>query len=291
MVADLRTRRTATLPAAIAGVAGVATLVPFAARRRFRNLVTRDVGRLFSNPISSVGSEHVRARWDVIPEPIRRHLRFAIREGTPAIGTARLQHDGFFRTTPRQGWWPIEGEQYFTTAAPGFVWHATVRPLPGLWIEARDCLLDGRGHMLVKLESTFPLAAAAGPEIDQGASLRWLAESAWFPYALVGDAISWEPIDARSARATIRTGGLPVSAVFEVDPQGKLARLHASRYCDIAGGKAVLIPWTGRYGDYGEHAGFRIPASVEVSWALERGTFSYARFRITRVDYNALGRF
>lgn len=227
----------------------------------------------------------------MLPEPVRRHLRFAVREGTPAIVTARLQHDGFFRTKPGQRWLPIDGEQYFTTAAPGFVWHATVRPLPLMWIEARDCLVGGRGNMLVKLESIFPMVDAAGPEIDQGASLRWLAESAWFPYALVGDAISWEPIDTRSARATIRNGELPVSAVFEIDAEGRLACLHAERYCDIGGGKAVLIPWTGRYGEYHEFDGFRIPTSVEVSWDLEKGPFSYARFRITRIDYNVLSRF
>lgn len=275
----------------ITGVVGIATLVPFFARRRFEDLVARDVRRLFSDGICSVGPEHLRARWDTLPEPVRRHLRFAVREGTPSIGTARLQHDGFFRTKPGQRWLPIEGEQYFTTAAPGFVWHAMVRPLPLVWIEARDCLLGGRGHMLVKVESTFPVADAAGPEIDQGASLRWLAESAWFPYALVGDAISWEPIDGRSARATIRSGGLPVSAVLETDAEGRLTRLRAERYCDIGGGKAVLTPWTGRYGEYREFDGFRIPVSVEVSWDLEESAFSYARFRVTRIEYNVLNRF
>src|SRR3972149_6454784 len=30
-------------------------------------------------------------------------------------------------------------------------------------------------------------------EIDQGASLRWLAECVCFPYGFVGDSIQWEP--------------------------------------------------------------------------------------------------
>ena len=145
--------------------------------------------------------------------------------------------------------------------------------------------------MLVKLESTVPVANAAGPEIDQGASLRWLAESAWFPYALVGDAVSWTAIDARSARASLRRGGLPVSAVFEIDADGRLTRVVAERYCDIGGGKAVLRAWTGRYGDYREVAGFRVPCSADVSWNLEEGPFCYARFRLTRLEYNVANRF
>jgi hypothetical protein len=48
---------------------------------------------------------------------------------------------------------------------------------------------------------------------------------------------------------------------------------------------------TGRYADYREFNGFRVPASVEVTWELENGPFSYARFGITALDYNAADRF
>ena len=79
----------------------------------------------------------------------------------------------------------------------------------------------------------FAVADASGPEIDQGSALRWLAESLWFPYALVSDAIEWESIDARSARATLRGDGLATQAVFEIDEEGKIAALHADRYRDV----------------------------------------------------------
>lgn len=53
----------------------------------------------------------------------------------------------------------------------------------------------------------------------------------------------------------------------------------------------MLTPLTGRYADYREFNGFRVPASVEVTWELENGPFSYARFGITALDYNAADRF
>jgi uncharacterized protein DUF6544 len=58
--------------------------------------------------------------------------------------TARLKHDGLFRTTPDQRRFRIEGEQYFTVARPGFVWNASIRLAPFLWIEARDRLVSDR---------------------------------------------------------------------------------------------------------------------------------------------------
>lgn len=269
---------------------GACALAIVAGRRRFRTLVTADVRTLFSNAAASLGPDQLRARWDALPEPVRRYLSYAIPEGAPAIRTARLEHDGFFRTKPGERWLPIEGVQYFTTATPGFVWNASVRPAPLLWIEARDCLLSGRGNMLVKFVSTFTIADASGPQIDQGASLRWLAEGMWFPYAFVGDQIEWAPVDARSARVTLRHDGLPVSAVVEFDDEGKLASLRGDRYRDV-GGNGVLTPWVGRGSDYRDFNGLRVPSSVEVLWVLPEGEFSYVRFRVTTLEYNVADRF
>src|SRR5213596_2402168 len=86
----------------------------------------------------------------------------------------------------------VSGEEYFTVAKPGFAWSASARTAPGLWLEARDCLLSGRGEMLVKLSRRSPSSRqAVRSEIDQGARLRWLAENVWFPCGFIGDAIQW----------------------------------------------------------------------------------------------------
>jgi hypothetical protein len=253
--------------------------------------VINDVARLFATTASSVGPEQMAARWSALPEPVRRYLRYAICPDAPSLGTVRLKHDGFFRTQPSQNWLQIKGEQYFTVGKPGFVWSATVTPLPLLWIEARDRLLAERGNMLVKFYSALTIVDASGAEIDQAAKLRWLAEAVWFPYAFVGDQIDWEPIDERSARATLLGEGLPVSATFEIDDEGKMVRLCGERYRDTGHGNAVLTPWIGRCTDYREWNKFVLPSSVEVLWNLTNGEFSYARFRVTMLEYNIAERF
>jgi hypothetical protein len=268
--------------AAIGGAAAVA-----AQRRRFRFSTHADARAVFSEARRTLGVEDLTARWERLPEPIQRHLHYAITSNAPSIRTARLRHDGAFRTGPNQRWSPISGEQYFSVGCPGFVWFARLRLAPGLWIQARDRLVAGRGNMLVKPLSAFAIANASGSEIDQGAALRWLAESVWFPYALVGDAVNWESIDARSARASLRVGGLPVRAIFEIDDEGKIAALHAERYRDVGAGRSVLTPWSGRYSEYRQFGGFRVPSAVEVTWNLADGPFTYARFAITALEYNA----
>ena len=255
-------------------------------RRRFRALVADDIARLFSASTAAVGPDQMTARWDSLPDPVRRYLRFAVPQNVPSIRTVRLRHDGFFRPNPGPRWFAIQGEQYFTLDPPGFVWHANIRMLPFLWVEARDCLISGRGNMLVKFNSIFTMADARGAEIDQGSQARWLAEAVWFPVAFASDRIRWERIDDASARATLVGEGPPVSLVMEFDEEGRAARVRGERFRSMEGGKAVLTPWSGRCTDYRDFSGMQVPSRVEVFWDLNEGQFSYARFRLTELQYN-----
>lgn len=264
-------------------VVAIAVLV---GRWRFRTRVRADIVALLAAPPPVVGPNELTFREASLPDPVRRYLRYAIPAGAPAIRTVHLRHGGFFRTKPNAPWLPIRGEQYFTVGRPGFVWNATVRMKPFLWIDARDMLFQGRGNMLVKLASTFTITDASGAQIDQGSSLRWLAETAWFPYALVSEAVQWNAIDAHSARATLIQNGLPVTATFEFDGEGKPTLLRSERYFAEGNEPAKLLPWSGRYLECREFGGFRVPSYVEVSWQLPEGEFTYARFRVTEIQHN-----
>ena len=82
-----------------------------------------------------------------------------------------------------------------------------------------------------------------------------------------------------------------MQAIFDVDADGRIVGLHADRYRDVGGGRSVLTPWSGRYSNYVEYDGFRVPSSVEVAWDLETGPFCYARFAIAALEYNMVGPF
>ena len=254
-------------------------------RRRFRSLVRGDIARLLSGAVPEVGPVQFAAREQDLPEPVRQHLRYAIPTGAPAIRTVRMRHTGEMRLKPGARWFPVTGEQYFSAGAPGFVWNGIMRLAPLLSVNARDCLLAGHGNMLVKFGAAIPMADARGPQIDQASRLRWLAELTWFPYGFVSEAVQWEAIDERSARATLLKDGPPVSAIFEIDDEGRFVRISANRYRDLGGGKQELTPWTGSYGEYRQFDGFRVPSSIEVAWQLDAGEFTCIRFRITDIEF------
>jgi hypothetical protein len=98
--------------------------------------------------------------------------------------------------------------QYFATGKPGFIWNARVDMMPLLTLAGRDKYADGKGNMLIKVLGIMPIVDATGPETDQGAMHRYLGEMIWFPSAALEPYITWEPIDAVSAKATMSYGGV-----------------------------------------------------------------------------------
>ena len=140
--------------------------------------------------------------------------------------------------------------------------------------------------MLVKLGSVLTMANAGGVDVDQGASLRWLAESVWFPFAFVSEDVRWDAIDEHRARVSLTGQASPVSAVLEIDPEGRLVGLRADRRRDLGGGRSALTVWTGVYGEYRSFGGFTVPTSVEAAWDLPQGPFTYARFHVESIEYN-----
>lgn len=231
-------------------------------------------------------------RVDELPAPVRRYAGKAVRGRKRPVRSVRLRHGGTFRPKLDGGWLSIRGEEYFAADPPGFVWWGRARVAPGIWVEARDRCVSGVGSMLVLAESTFTLGDSAGPEIDQGALLRVLGEMPWFPTAFLDDRyVTWTSVDERHAEATLRVNGRGVVGVFAFGEDGLLETFSAIRYRDLGGGKSVLTPWSGRYGDYREVDGLLVPHEVVVSWRVDGDGIPYARFLVERLEFDAAAPF
>jgi hypothetical protein len=263
----------------VLAAAGAATYLGLAPGR-LRRSTESEIARLLATAGDGIDAEQLAIRARALPTPIRWHLLYALPDDVPTLRTLRLKHDGTFRTGA--DWFPIEGEEHFTVASPGFVWSATLQAKQFLQIMARDEFVSGSGATLVTLSGAVTIVRSKpSAEIDQSAQLRWLMETVWFPSAFVSEAIRWEPIDGTSSRAILAESALPGSAVFEIDDEGKIVRAVSERYRDAGDGTSVLTQCVARCSDYQTFEGFRIPARVEVSWLLESGEFPWARFRVT----------
>ena len=53
----------------------------------------------------------------------------------------------------------------------------------------------------------------------------------------------------------------------------------------------MLTPWLAECSEYRTFSGFRVPTAVDVAWEIDQQRFSYARFRVTTLEYNVADRF
>jgi len=268
------------LAAAALAVAAVA-----AATERFHRRIDDEARALLARA-RGMEARAVEARdLDRLPPPVRRWLEVSGTVGRPRVMTVRLKQRGEMRTAPDKPWMPVAAEQYFSVDPPGFVWRVDARMMRVLPIAGRDRYADGHGNMLIKLASLITVADGSGPKMDQGALLRFLGEIIWFPSAALSDAITWEPIDARSARATMRHGGTSVSAVFAFGADGRFASLTADRYMG-AGDDARLERWFIPVTASRVVRGIDMPVRGDAFWKLATGDFDYYRWEVTDVEVN-----
>jgi hypothetical protein len=106
---------------------------------------------------------------------------------------------------------------------------------------------------------SLPLARAAGPQADKSELMRYLAELAWAPHAMLHNPqLSWREIDAAivEVAAESQAGTARVRLIFE---NGDIARIEADDRPRIVGRRIVATRWQGHYSDYREMNGCRIP--------------------------------
>jgi Family of unknown function (DUF6920) len=123
--------------------------------------------------------------------------------------------------------------------------------------------------------------------MDQGELQRYLGEMVWFPTAWLSDAITWQAIDAHSVRATLREQNVTGSVMLHINELGQITHITADRY---GGAQGEFTPWLVRTEDYREVCGMHIPTTIEVTWHLAPGDFTWFRCRISQIEYNQSGK-
>jgi hypothetical protein len=193
-----------------------------------------------------------------------RYFEFALTPGQPLVRRARLRQAGEFAVRPGP-WMPFTAVEHFAVQPPGFVWDASIRMAPLLSVRVRDSYLRGEGSVHGKFAALVPAVDHGGtPKMAAGALVRYLAEAAWLPSALLPSAgVRWQPVDNRTARATLTDRATTVSLDVHFGARGEIVRVSTDRHRDI-NGSPVLTPWVGHFRDYARIDGMMVPMAGEV---------------------------
>jgi len=167
----------------VAAVVLVAGAVIGIGQAIYERRLDADVNALLGASTERASRVITEANLATLPEPVQRWLRWAQVVGKPIPTTIHLKQTGRFKLSETGGWMPFTAEETYTTDPPGFVWKTSMQMFPLVSIIGRDQYVDGHGSIQMRVLGIVPVADAAGPAMDQGALLRYLNETIWFPAA------------------------------------------------------------------------------------------------------------
>ena len=239
----------------------------------------KQVKQLFSESKDISNKKFSYAQLETLPEPVKRYFKHVLKDEQPYISYVRLTHDGQFKTDLKKDWVNITGEQYFSTEKPAFIW----KGITSMFV-ARDMYIANEGRLIATIFSTINVVDTHGKQqYNEGELLRWLSESVWFPTNLLpSERLKWTAIDDFSAKLTFEYQKLSLFYIITFNEKAEISQMETKRYMD----EKRQETWIIKPDNYQEKNGIIIPTKAEVFWRLKEGDFSYAKFNVTRIEYN-----
>ncbi len=232
----------------------------------------------------------LRGRYDAreiegLPAPVQRYFRAVLKDGQPLIVAASFDLAGSINmsATGGDGWKPFTSTQRAVIHRPGFVWNGRVAMMPGLAAHVHDSYIAGVGTLHAAMLGLFTVAEVqGGGEIARGEMMRYFAEMAWYPTALLpSQGVRWEAVNDRSANATLSDGPLSLTLLFTFDAAGLISLVHADQRGSGVGKDLVMLPWDCGVSEYQSRHGMMVPTRGEAA----KGGKPYFVGHVTSLDY------
>lgn len=226
-----------------------------------------------------------------LPPPVQRYFRAVLKVGQPLIASATIRMTGRINLSAKgERWQRFSARQRIITRRPGFIWDATVALLPGLTVRVVDSYLAGQGRLRAAVQGLFTVAELHGDgEIARGELMRFLAEAAWVPSALLpSQGVHWAAVDDRSANATLTDGPLSLTLLFNFDDEGLITSAHAAARGAAVGKQTVMLPWEGSWSNYQWRDGMRVPLTGEATWLRPEGRKTYFHGEVRSLRFKFL---
>lgn len=223
-----------------------------------------------------------------LPKPVQNYFRYALTDSLPFIRTTRLEQVGKLKVTPRsRNWSTFRSTQIISEDPVSFIWDAKIKFAPLFHIRVRDSFIDAIGEGNVYLMSAISVSSDRDkPELNSGALYRYLAEAVWHPTALLPQSgVVWESLDENRAIAHFKKFDITVSLEFRFNRSGEITGIYTNDRYGKFGDKYIKYPWEGRFSEYREFNGIKIPTRGEVGWYLPEGWWLFWQGKIVDAEF------
>jgi hypothetical protein len=219
-----------------------------------------------------------------LPAPVQRYFRAVLKDGQPLIASATFELAGSINMSETgENWKPFTSWQRAIVHRPGFLWNGSVTLFPGISAHVHDSYIAGVGRLRAAMLGLFTVAEVEGDgEIARGELMRYFAEMAWYPTALLpSQGVRWEAVDDRSANATLVDGPISLTLLFKFDGAGLISGIHADARGAGVGKDMVMLPWDCSLSNHELRHGMLVPTRGEVA----KGGKSYFVGDLTSLVY------
>ena len=186
----------ANLIALVGVVFGFLAQGPASLRAAYERDVDRALARVApAEPVADADLAH-------LPAPVQRYLRTTGVVGQPRVHNFRARMHGRIRNGPEARWMPLAAEQYNGIDEPARLFYLTgsMFTIP---VQGYHRYVGPSATMRVKAAALVPVVDVSGHEMNQGETVTMFNDMCVMaPATLIDPAIVWEPVDARTARAS-----------------------------------------------------------------------------------------
>ena len=223
---------------------------------------------------------------DDLPGPVKNWLRHSGVIGKPFISVGKVIQNAEMQMKPDQNnWMSADAIQYTTIDNPAFIWSVDVKMNSLLNFQGRDKFENGKGEMLIKMNSLINVVNEQGEKMDEGTLQRYLGEMVWFPSLALSPYITWERINDKTAKATMTYKGTAGSGTFFFNANGDVTKFSALRYKGNEA-EAKRHEWTMNISDYETFEGIKVPAKMTSTWKLDEGDWTWLKLEVMNIKYN-----
>jgi hypothetical protein len=279
---DARFGTIANVVILVAIVFGFLAWGPSSLRAQYETDVARGLARMTNPPIV------IEADLARLPAPVAGYLRASGVVGQLRVVNMRARMHGRIRGAAGDPWMPFEAEQhnFYDRPARFFYMNASRMFMP---IQGYHRFVDREATMLVKLAAIVPVARASGPDMTQAETVTLFNDMCLFaPATLIDPAIGWEPVDARTVRATFTHAGHTIRADLTFNDRDELVDFHSDdrRQAAAAGAPMRAVRWSTPVGDYRRFGAVRLGARGEARWHDPAGTYAYIEITLDDIQFN-----
>lgn len=192
----------------------------------------------------------------------------------PVGSSITLCQRGTMRERPTSRVMRFKALQTIDLRRPEFVWRAATGPFG--CVSVIDALKNGEANLAIRAFGLLPIASAkGGAAAAKGEVMRYLAELAWAPDAILfNPMLAWTVVDARTFRVSAGQDEAQGEVELQLDESGRIARVEAEDRPRKEGSGFAERPWRGRFLDYRRYRGRWLPFAGEVGWILDGQPFT-----------------